>query len=276
MTEKNQIQNLSPLVSVIMPVYNQEQFISVAIKSVLEQTYKDWELIIVDDGSTDNTLEVISKFKDPRIHLVSQSHVGLEGLDRTYNKALSVSRGDLVAILEGDDFWPFDKLVKQIKAFEDPEVVLSFGLCLYVDEKGNILGKSKGVKLAEATGQKLRKIFLFRNFIPSVTVMIKKEALLPEGFIEIKGVPFVDFPTWFVLTYKGRFAFVDDVLGYWRRYSTQTSAKLWMMEKGEINTYIYFWRKGYISLVALVISVFVSITKYIKRLIAQRLIKRHE
>jgi len=276
MTEKNQIQNLSPLVSVIMPVYNQEQFISVAIKSVLEQTYKDWELIIVDDGSTDNTLEVISKFKDPRIHLVSQSHVGLEGLDRTYNKALSVSRGDLVAILEGDDFWPFDKLEKQIKAFEDPEVVLSFGLCLYVDEKGNILGKSKGVKLAEATGQKLRKIFLFRNFIPSVTVMIRKEALLPEGFIEIKGVPFVDFPTWFVLTYKGRFAFVDDVLGYWRRYSTQTSAKLWMMEKGEINTYIYFWRKGYISLVALVISVFVSITKYIKRLIAQRLIKRHE
>jgi len=103
--------------------------------------------------------------------------------------------------------------------------------------------------------------------------MIRKEVLLPKGFVEIKGVPFVDFPTWFVLTYKGRFAFVDDVLGYWRRYSTRTSAKLWLMEKGEIKTYIYFWRKGYISLVDFVIGVFVSITKYIKRLIAQRLIK---
>ena len=99
--------------------------------------------------------------------------------------------------------------------------------------------------------------------------MGRKSWLLPESFFGISGVPFVDFPTWFVLT-------VDDVLGCWRRYSTQTSAKLWLMEKGEINSYIYFWRKGYISLVALVISVFVSITKYIKRLIAQRLIKRHE
>jgi len=267
-----QKQNYRPLVSIIMPVYNQEQFVPIAIESVLKQTYNRWELIIIDDGSTDNTLSIISSFNNPNIHIVSQSHLGLEGLSQTYNKALSISSGDVVAILEGDDYWPFDKLEKQVKAFEDSEVVLSFGLCLYVDEKGNILGKSKGTNFNEARGYKLRKMFLFRNFIPSVTVMIRKEALLPEGFIGITGVPFVDFPTWFSLTYKGKILYMSDILGNWRLHTGQTTNKLWRMEVGELKAYNYFWRKGYINLMALVICVSISLIKYLKRLIVKRVI----
>jgi glycosyltransferase involved in cell wall biosynthesis len=274
MVEQMRTTDYKPLVGIIMPVYNQERFVHVAIKSVLMQTYDNWELIIVDDGSIDNTLKAISNFNDPRIRIVSHEHLGLEGLSQTYNKALSISSGEIIAILEGDDYWPVDKLEKQVKSLEDPEVVLSFGLCLYVDEKGNILGKSKGVNFNEARGCKLRKMFFFSNFIPSVTVMVRKKMLISHGFIGINGVPFVDFPTWFSLTYKGKFVYVNDILGNWRLHTGQTTEKLWLMEVGELKAYNYFWRKGYINLIALVICVSISLIKYLKRLIVKRVINK--
>lgn len=267
MIEQMQKRNYRPLVSIIMPVYNQEQFVSIAIESVIRQTYKNWELIIIDDGSTDNTLKIISNFNDPRIRVISQKHLGLDGLGHTYNKALLMSEGELVAILEGDDYWPFDKLEKQIEIFKDLEVVLSFGLCIYVNETGAIVGRSRGVKFTEAYGDKLRKMLLFRNFIPAVTVIVRRDSLVPEGFVAIKGVPFVDFPTWFTLTFKGKFVYINDVLGYWRRHSRQTTNKLWLMELGEIKTYCYFWSKGFINWTGLVLSVIISLIKYIKRLL---------
>jgi len=255
------------LVSIVTLTYNHERFISQTIESVLAQTYDDWELIIIDDGSTDQTVEVISKFNDPRIHLVSQSHVGLERLSQTYNKALSLANGTLIAILEGDDCWPPDKLEKQIKPFEDLEVVLSFGLGLHVDENGKVIGKSKGVNFRKVDGIKPRRMFLFGNFITSVTVMIRKDVLLPEGFIGITGIPFVDFPTWFVLTYKGKFVFIDDVLGCWRKYASQTTTKLWLMEKGELRVFNYFKNKQYINFATFILCSLISLAKYLRRFI---------
>src|SRR5258708_22225644 len=92
----------SPVVSIITPVYNHERFISAAIQSVIWQSYQNWEQIIIDDGSTDSTAKIIAGFLDTRIRYCHQENSGIEALAHTYNRALSLCRGEFIAILEGD------------------------------------------------------------------------------------------------------------------------------------------------------------------------------
>lgn len=94
-------------ISVILPVYNSQKFIKQAIESVLGQTFTDFELIIVNDGSTDSTLEIISDFKDKRIRLISQQN---QGPGAARNNALKVAEGDYVMFLDSDDWYSKDAL----------------------------------------------------------------------------------------------------------------------------------------------------------------------
>lgn len=96
--------------SIITPTYNHGGYIRQCIESVLVQTFTGWEQIIIDDGSTDETPQIVSGFKDDRIRYFRQNHQGIWKLGETYAKALALARGDFIAIFEGDDFWPFDKL----------------------------------------------------------------------------------------------------------------------------------------------------------------------
>ena len=96
------------LVSIIMPTYNCGRFIADAIQSVLAQTYKAWELIIVDDGSTDNTADIVTSFSDPRIRYLSNEQN--MGAALTRNKALREAKGHYIAFLDADDLWTPEKL----------------------------------------------------------------------------------------------------------------------------------------------------------------------
>ncbi len=87
-----------PLVSIITPTYNHEKFIGTCIESVLKQTYQNWEMIIIDDGSTDKTGFIVAKYNDNRIRYVKQENVGIWKLKGTYNKALNMSSGNLIAL----------------------------------------------------------------------------------------------------------------------------------------------------------------------------------
>jgi len=102
------------LVSIITPTYNHENFIGKCIESVLAQTYQHWEQIIVDDGSDDDTKQTIAKYHDKRIKYIKQENKGIWRLNETYNTALKHSNGEIISILEGYDFWPPDKLEKQL------------------------------------------------------------------------------------------------------------------------------------------------------------------
>src|SRR4051812_29758132 len=106
--------HFQPLVSVITPTYNHEKFISACIESVMAQTYTKWEQIIIDDGSTDGTAEIIRSYRDPRINYVHQPNQGIEQLAISYNRALEVATGELIGILEGDDTWPDNKLERLV------------------------------------------------------------------------------------------------------------------------------------------------------------------
>ena len=115
----------SKLVSIIMPSYNTGSFIGSSIKSILEQTYKTWELIIVDDASTDNTDEIVEPFLcDRRIQYIKNDFN--VGAANSRNAALRMARGRWIAFLDSDDLWKKDKLKKQIAFMESKQIDFSY------------------------------------------------------------------------------------------------------------------------------------------------------
>lgn len=107
---------LSPIVSIIMTVYNREDLVAETIRSIGEQTYGQWELIILDDGSTDATAQVILGFDDPRIRYAKVEHTGISG--RIKNLGLAAARGELIGFCDSDDLWHPRKLEKQLEVLE--------------------------------------------------------------------------------------------------------------------------------------------------------------
>ncbi len=218
---------MKPLVSIITPTYNHEEFIADCIVSVLRQDYRDWEMIIIDDASTDKTLSIISKFSkiDKRIRIIShKKNWGITNLKKTYNQALKLAHGELIAILEGDDFWPTNKLRKQVAAFTDKKVVLSYGNWAMTNQSGdaiylkNYCGFNKNL-LNNAPLGSILKLFLTLKFdLGSQTVIIRKKALDKiGGFQNSRFYPFIDIPTYLSLTLVGNFYYLPEVLGYYRR-----------------------------------------------------------
>lgn len=218
----------APRVSIITPVYNAEKFIETCIASVLAQTFTDWEQIVVDDGSTDTTAGKVRAFNDPRIRYIQLPHRGLAALAATYNTGLQAARGELVAILEGDDAWTPRKLESQVRTFGDPAVVLSWGPALVIDDDGRVV---RPWLVARAFRRDLGMPELFRvlarwNVLtPSLTVVVRKSALEKiHGFQQMGSSLFVDLPTWLLLSAEvtGRAAYVSEDLGRYRIHSTNT------------------------------------------------------
>ena len=127
-----------PLVSIMMPAYNAGKYIGRAIESVLAQTYENWELVIVDDCSTDNTYEIAASYKDPRIRILRHEQNMGVGLSR--NDALSASSGQWVAVLDADDEWLPERLERLIKETDGREdLFLSDLLTLCFDRDGSLI-----------------------------------------------------------------------------------------------------------------------------------------
>src|SRR5262245_58703301 len=125
-----------PLVSVMMVTYNHAKYIAEAIRSVLDQTHTDLELVIVDDGSTDATPEVIASFQDPRIVSIRQPN---QGPSAATNRALAASRGRFVANMSGDDVSCPDRLGRQLERYGQGPPCLLFSAVDFIDEEGQLL-----------------------------------------------------------------------------------------------------------------------------------------
>lgn len=167
------------LVSIIMPSYNTANYISESINSVINQSYKNWELIVVDDCSTDNTDEVIKDFlKDSRIKYLKNKENSGAAISR--NKALRIAKGEWIAFLDSDDLWSHKKLEKQIKFMEQNNYNFSYTKYGEIDEQGNNLN-------IEISGPKKITKFGMYNYcwLGCLTVMYNREKI---GLIQIKDI----------------------------------------------------------------------------------------
>jgi glycosyltransferase involved in cell wall biosynthesis len=224
---------MPPLVSIISPVYNQARYVGQCIESALGQSYSNWEQIFVDDGSSDQTREVIAGYRDPRIRLLALPHRGLGALAESYNAAMAVARGSLVAILEGDDAWPADKLERQVPLFDDPQTVLSWGRGALIDAQGRptrvmTTMKGAGPRVDVDTGAAFHRLTRENFLIPTVTVMVRRAALdAVSGFRQTGSSLFVDLPTWLWIaaTVEGHATYLDQVLGIYRHHAAGTSTE---------------------------------------------------
>ena len=215
---------MKPLISIVTPAYNHRPYIEQTIRSVINQTYRNWEWVILDDGSTDGTGAVIKSFRDSRIRYHYQENAGIARLTNTYNKILSLCNGEFVAMLDSDDYWTENKLERQIKAFVSSDIVLSYGLCCLVNQNGKKISdwrltEDPSIANNDPVGSALRGLFFKRySFIPNLTVMIQTNALKKiGGFVQAQGM-FHDFPTWVRLSLEGKFAFLPVCLGYYRKH----------------------------------------------------------
>ena len=208
----------APLVTVLTTTYNHSEYIANCIKSVLAQTFDNWEQVIVDDGSTDNTGEIVKEFDDERIRYVRQKHVGVHRLSETYNHGLKLAKGDVVAILEGDDMFPRRKLELQIDSLAD-DTILSFGKCIEISKDGKFLGLDPpNFKRFIGMTDWLRPLIVC-DYITGGTVMVKKEVLMKiGGFIQPPNTAYVDYSTYLELALIGKFKFVNEILGIWVRH----------------------------------------------------------
>ena len=106
-----------------MPLYNHEKYLRKSINTILNQTYKKIELIIIDDGSTDNSSKIVKQFKDNRIRYIYQKNKGVKKLNITINKGLKLAKGTLVTMVTSDDYLPLNRFVNQVKYFEKKKLI---------------------------------------------------------------------------------------------------------------------------------------------------------
>lgn len=202
------IEREAGLVSIIMPSYNTASFIEETIQSVLNQTYTNWELIIVDDCSTDNTDEVLENIKDSRIRYFKNDKNSGAAVSR--NKALREARGQWIAYLDSDDLWMPEKLEKQIHFMETNGYAFSYTNYEEIDVNGNKTGVS-------ITGpKKITKTGMFNYCWPGcLTVMFDANKI---GLIQIEDIKKNnDYAMWLKVCRKADCFLLDETLGQYRK-----------------------------------------------------------
>lgn len=187
-----------PLISVGMPAYNAELYIGAAIESVLGQTFQDWELIIINDGSTDGTSERIRSYKDPRIRYVDQPN---SGPAVAYNRAIAESRGQYFAIFNADDVCYPDRFEYQLQSYVNGTRRILFSTPDFIDAEGKpilgdhfLTGRFRSDSYTRA--QTLERFFFHGNFLCTPTMFAEREVLLGAGRFNPALFTLQDFELW--------------------------------------------------------------------------------
>lgn len=226
----------NPLVSVVIPTYNGSRFIKETIQSVLDQTYTNIETIIVDDGSKDNTPDIVKSINDSRIIYIRQKNAGVS---MARNNGINISKGDYIAFLDHDDLWLPHKLEKQLLLFkENPVIAMVYSDTFIINENNSIVGKySQKIKLFR--GKIFKELFL-SLFITILTVVMKKSAFLELGpFLPYNTCE--DYDLFLKCASKYPIDYIDEPLTKYRVHESNYS-KNYEVEVNECIKIYDYWR----------------------------------
>ncbi|MDA0177895.1 glycosyltransferase family 2 protein [Mesoflavibacter profundi] len=163
---------MQPLVSIITPMYNSEKFILKTIESVINQTYSNWELLLIDDGSTDNTIQIVEDFKQKYTNIKLLQNPTNLGAAQSRNKGILEAKGDYIAFLDADDLWKPNKLDLQIQFMQTHNCDVSFSSYEQIDENVKPLNK-----LVQAIPKLTYNKYLKTNYIGNLTGMYNAKTL---------------------------------------------------------------------------------------------------
>lgn len=219
-----------PKVSVIIPTYNRANYICEAIDSVIAQTCKDYEIIVVDDGSTDNTKDAIKKY-DGKIRYIYQKN---RGVAAARNAGIRQAVGRYIAFCDSDDIWLPLKLEKQLILFEE-NLMVGFVYCfMLVESKGAL---SKRI-LPSKPAQNFSDLLIYGAAIPLSSVVIRKEWLLEVGFFDESMKYVEDYDLWLriLLKYK-EVKYIQEPLAIWRQHGDNISSDVKNIKQGGIKVF---------------------------------------
>jgi glycosyltransferase involved in cell wall biosynthesis len=224
-----------PTVDIIMPAYNAGRYISAAIRSVLDQTFQDWQLVIVDDGSTDNTAAIVDSFREelgPRLTFVQQPNAGLPA---ARNTAIRHSSSELLALLDSDDIWLPNRLAESVASLQkNPAAGLSYGLITRIDADGK-LGETFRGNPKFASGRIARAIYLREVDLPCPTMTFRRSALEPTGLFDETMRATEDRDLWFRIAQHHEVAFIPEVIALYRTSPQSMSVDLDRMLSSQLK-----------------------------------------
>lgn len=210
------------LISIAMCTYNGERFIKEQIDSILAQTYTNFELLIFDDGSSDNTVEIIRSYQNKHPNIYFQQNEQNLGFLKNFEQAISSAKGDYIALTDQDDIWKKEKLETFVNNISDHALIYSDAII--IDENS----KEKGTQLIRPKNNlcdgACNKAFLLNNFISGNTMMFKRE--LVEHIVPIPPkMSYHDIWIGFVASTYGTITYTEEPLTYYRKYSGQVTDK---------------------------------------------------
>jgi cellulose synthase/poly-beta-1,6-N-acetylglucosamine synthase-like glycosyltransferase len=216
-----------PVVSVIIPVYNGEKTIKETVTSVLNQTFSDLELIIINDGSTDSTLDIVNSINDPRLKVFSYPN-GNQAVSR--NRGITHAKGEYIAFLDADDLWTPDKIEMQYQALQDhPETAVAYSWTNCIDESSQFLrcGSHKTVN-----GDAYPNLLVVNILESGSNPLICREALEKVGEFDSSLTPAEDWDMWLRLAKHYLFITVPKPQILYRQSSQSASANVLKLEAG--------------------------------------------
>jgi len=218
-------------ISVVIPAYNAELTIYETICSVQQQTLKDLEIIVINDGSTDGTLTVLNQIQEPRLKIFTYEN---GGLPIARNRGISQASGDFIAFLDADDLWTPDKLELQMKSLADhPEAAVAYSWTVFMDEQGQSF--HQGQRFSYFEGNVLKNLLAW-NFIESGSnPLIRREAIETVGEFDPSQPPAADWDYWLRLAIKYPFVLVRKPQIFYRQSGTQMSSKVEAMENSQLS-----------------------------------------
>lgn len=228
----NDTLNSQPLISIIMPAYNSEAYISTAIESVILQTYSHWELIIVDDCSIDATAQIAISFSKVNPRITYLKNPKNRGVAFSRNTGIKHASGEWLAFLDSDDLWESSKLEKQLKLASSAHALFIFSGSSFMDEKERLLNNY----LSTPYKINYRKL-LKQNIISCSSVLIKKEIMLP--FPQHQSCIHEDFAVWLEIL-KNNDIFAYSVNEPLLTYRVSTSSKSGNKLKAAKMTYAVY------------------------------------
>ena len=211
----------APLISVCMPVYNAQRYLKEAVVSILDQTFRDFEFLIIDDGSSDRSLSILKRYaaQDARIRLSSKPNAGYAV---RLNEMLYLARGDLIARMDADDVALPERFARQVEFLRcHPEVDVVGGAQEHIDSQGHLLF----VQGEPEEHEELQELALTGVCpINHPSVMMRREAVLAVGGYRVEMMPAEDFDLWLRMGEHGRLANLTDVITRYRVHESSVSA----------------------------------------------------
>lgn len=232
-----------PLVSVVIPVYNGQEYVAEAVSSVLQSDYDNFEIILVNDGSTDNSKKLCNDLASKHPNIRVFSFPKNRGMSHALNKGISHARGEYIARINQDDIMLSDRLSKQVAFLEDhPQHVAVGGATEWFDEKGKLVDRI----VFPETDLDIKKHWLYFSPFADPVVMYRKSAFLKTSFYHQDFWPVDDVRMWYELGKLGKLANLPDVLTRIRWHRQAGSIKLHKLQVKRLFQ-LHLWARKHIA-----------------------------